>query len=51
MKGVGTVDGIFSLKQVTKNFREKQKTLLMVFIGLEKAYNKVPRPEEWRCLR
>ena len=39
MKGVGTIDGIFSLRQVMEKFREKQKTLHMVFIDLEKAYD------------
>ncbi|XP_063586291.1 uncharacterized protein LOC134763659 [Penaeus indicus] len=45
MKGVGTVDGIFSLRQTMEKHHEKQKVLHMAFIDLEKAYDSVPRQE------
>ena len=34
-----------------EKYREKQKGLHMVFIGLENAYCGVPRQEVWRCIR
>ncbi|XP_037772666.1 uncharacterized protein LOC119568277 [Penaeus monodon] len=37
MKGVGTVDGIFCLRQTMEKYRENQKVLHMLFIVLEKA--------------
>ena len=45
MKGRGTTDRIFCLRQLMEKFREKQRDLHMVFIDLEKAYYRVPREE------
>ena len=44
-------DAIFAARQVIEKHREMQKELNLVFINLEKACDRVPRQEVWRCLR
>ena len=46
-----TTDAIVSVRQLIGNNREKQKGLYVVFIDLEKAYDRVPHQEVWRRMR
>lgn len=47
----GTIDLIFSLRQLMEKYWEKGKDLIVVFLDLEKAYDSVPRDKIWECLR
>ena len=47
----GTTSEIFMLRQIMEKYREKQREIHAVFIDLEKAYDRIPRQEVWRCLR
>ena len=42
---------LFILKQTIEKHREGQKDIRVTFIDLEKAYDRVPREEIWRCMR
>jgi len=42
MKGKGTTDDIFTVRQVQENFRVKGKKLYFGFVDLEKAFDRVP---------
>jgi len=43
VKGKGTTDAIFVVRQIQENFSVKGKKLYVGFVDLEKAFDKVPR--------
>ena len=43
MPGRSTTEAIFLIRQVMERFREQRKNLYMIFIDLEKAYDKIPK--------
>ena len=45
-----TMEAIFLIRQVMERYRKKKKGLHMIFIDLEKAYDKIPMNVMWWAL-
>ncbi|XP_055806841.1 uncharacterized protein LOC129875558 [Solanum dulcamara] len=50
MSGWSTIETIHLMRRLVEKFRERKRNFCMVFIDLEKAYDKVLRNVFWRCM-
>ena len=46
-----TTDAIVALRVLMDKYSEGGQELHLVFVDLEKTYDRVPMEEQWRCIR